>query len=170
MSTVFHLRFPVREIERWATRYEYGDTKALSIEPAVKQRGFLIKDEFMAVCHWKTPRSQRRCDANSPDFVRDVTQCALNTTSERLRIEVLTLLSGVSWPTASVILHFFHKDPYPILDFRALWSISRDVPKRYEFSLWQAYTEFCRNLSQKAGVSMRTLDRALWQYSKEKQV
>jgi hypothetical protein len=32
-----------------------------------------------------------------------------------------------------------------------------------------AYTEFLRGVAAKAGVSMRTLDKALWQYSKEKQ-
>jgi hypothetical protein len=119
--------------------------------------------------HWKSPRTQPRCRANSADFIRDVTHCALNTPSERLRIEVLTLLSGVSWPTASVILHFFHRDRYPILDFRALWSLHCEVPKQYDFRFWQEFTEFCRGLAEQTGASMRTLDRALWQYSKEKQ-
>jgi hypothetical protein len=88
---------------------------------------------------------------------------------ERLQIEVLTLLDGVSWPTASVILHFFHSAPYPIVDFRALWSLKNKVPKRYGFNFWQKYTSYCRGLSKRAGVSMRTLDRALWQFSKENQ-
>jgi hypothetical protein len=39
----------------------------------------------------------------------------------------------------------------------------------YEFSFWWEYTQFCRKLAAEAGVSMRTLDRALWQYSKENQ-
>ena len=47
--------------------------------------------------------------------VEDITRIALSTNSERLRIESLTLLDGVSWPSASVLLHFGHKDPYPIL-------------------------------------------------------
>jgi hypothetical protein len=32
----------------------------------------------------------------------------------------------------------------------------------------QGYTQFLRGVSVDAGVSMRTLDRALWQYSKVK--
>jgi hypothetical protein len=86
-----------------------------------------------------------------------------------LRIEVLTLLAGVSWPTASVILHFFHREQYPILDVRALWSLQCDPPGEYDIPFWESYTSSCRSLAQKAGVSMRTLDRALWQYSKENQ-
>ena len=93
----------------------------------------------------------------------------LSTPAERLRIEVLTLMNGVSWPTASVILHFFHPDDYPILDFRALWSLKSAVPQPYEFVFWQAYTRHCRKLSKLSGVSMRTVDRALWQFSKENQ-
>ncbi len=169
MSTAFQLRFPVGEIEHWAERYEYDDKAALSVFGAVKQRGFLIKDEFIAICHWKSPRTQPRCRTNSADFIRDVTHCALSTPSDQLRIEVLTLLRGVSWPTASVILHFFHSDPYPIVDYRALWSLNHDVPKQYDFQFWQKYTEFCRSLVQQANASMRILDRALWQYSKENQ-
>ena len=98
---------------------------------------------------------------------------SLASQNERIRIEVLTLLHGVSWPTASVLLHLGHPDPYPILDFRAMWSLSVDVPDDtsgfYTFDLWWAYTQFCRKLANQCGVDMRTLDRALWQYSKMNQ-
>jgi len=65
---------------------------------------------------------------NPEEYVKEITAFALGATTERSRIEVLTNLDGVRWPTASVILHFFHKEPYPIMDFRALWSVSLDVP------------------------------------------
>ena len=64
---------------------------------------------------------------------------------------------------------FFHRHPYPILDYRALWSLSLKLPKCYSFEFWWAYVEYCRELSSRNGVDMRTLDKALWQYSKEKQ-
>ena len=76
----------------------------------------------------------------------------------------------MSWPTASVILHLFHRDPYPILDYRALWSVSLEVPGQYTFSFWWSYVEFCRSLAASAELDMRTLDRALWQFSKENQL
>jgi hypothetical protein len=80
----------------------------------------------------------------------------------------------VSYPTASVILHFFHRDVYPILDFRALWSMGFDQPPQYTFEFWWEYVEATRNLLARAhrtlpSLSMRELDRALWQYSKERQ-
>lgn len=169
MKTRFQLRFPVRDIASWAKRFEDDEKAILPIVPAVRRRGFLTKKEFLVVCRWKSPRSQPRCRTNSPEFICEVTKCALSTPGEQLRVEVLTLLNGVSWPTASVILHFFHSDDYPILDVRALWSLEVDVPQHYEFGLWQAYTSYCRKLSRLSGVSMRALDRALWQFSKENQ-
>lgn len=60
-------------------------------------------------------------------------------------------------------------DLYPILDYRALWSLGIDPPPAYDFPFWRAYTLACRELAAGAGVSMRDLDRALWQYSKENQ-
>jgi len=84
---------------------------------------------------------------------------------ERARIESLTVLDGVGWPTASVILHFFHKDLYPILDYRAQWSVSMDMPIQYKFGFWWTCVEYCREIASKADVNMRTLDKALWQYS-----
>jgi hypothetical protein len=88
-----------------------------------------------------------------------VTRTALATPDDRLRIEVLRLLRGVDWPTASVILHFAHTDRYPILDFRALWSLGADDPPAYGYELWAAYTMACRRLADQCRVSMRTLDR-----------
>jgi len=169
LKTKFQLRFPVRDIAYWAERCEDEEKTILPIVPAVKRRGFLTKNEFLVVCRWKSPRSQPRCRTNSPEFICEVTKCALSTPAERLRIEALTLMNGVSWPTASVILHFFHPDDYPILDFRALWSLKSAVPQPCEFVFWQAYTRHCRKLSKLSGVSMRTVDRALWQFSKENQ-
>ncbi len=168
---MFNLKFSPSEITTWAERYPVDVDYQIesAIAPAVHARRYFTKPEFLATCAWKTPRSKSRVASNPEDFIHAVTQTALSTSDERLRIEVLTLLKGVSWPTASVLLHFGHPDPYPILDFRALWSVGMDVPLTYEFDFWWEYTKFCRMLSREVGVSMRTLDRALWQYSKENQ-
>jgi hypothetical protein len=106
----------------------------------------------------------------SRGLIAAVTGTALSTDNERLRIEVLTLLSGVNWPTASVILHFCAREPYPILDVRALWSLSMPAALPYDYPLWAEYTKVSRQLAARAGVSLRELDRALWLYSKENQV
>jgi hypothetical protein len=169
---MFKLCFNKKAVSKWACGYprDYDRDLETVIAPKVKVRGYLLQDEFIYLCRWKTPRSQSKVASNPADYIEAITQTALSTPSERLRIEVLTLLNGVRWPTASVILHFCHADPYPILDVRALWSLSVDantVP--YNFEFWWEYTLFCRTLAQEASVTMRELDRALWQYSKVNQ-
>ena len=98
-----------------------------------------------------------------------ITFFAFRAKNERSRIEILTILYGISWPSASVIIHFCHSDPYPIIDYRSLWTVGLEVPNVYHFELWWCYTESCREIAQRNHVDMRTLDRALWQYSKENQ-
>ena len=162
--------FPGIANRHWARRFsDAGADDAVSaIGSRAKARGYLTRDEFLRLCRWKSPRSRPRVESNAPEFVRAVTKTALTTRDERLRIEVLTLLEGVHWPTASVILHFCHRDPYPILDVRSLWSLGVDRPA-YDFTFWWAFTNMCRRLAERHSCSLRTLDRALWQYSKEHQ-
>jgi hypothetical protein len=165
------LRFNLADIEGIAQRYPIPvrEDDLMGLRAKILQRGCLTKGELQEVAYWKAPRSAGHAGKNSDGYVVEVTQCAFEAGCERTRIEVLTLLDGVSWPTASVILHLFHRAPYPILDFRALWSISLDVPPQYSFGFWWSYVEFCRKTAEETGVDMRTLDRALWQYSKENQ-
>ncbi|MGA7492166.1 MAG: hypothetical protein WB930_11440 [Syntrophobacteraceae bacterium] len=127
------------------------------------------KDELRLIARWKAPRAAGHMEKNSEEYVREITAFSFSAKTERARIEVLTNLDGVRWPTASVILHFFHKEPYPIIDFRALWSVSLAVPAQYSFDFWWPYVNFCRNLSKRVNMDMRILDRALWQYSVENQ-
>ena len=164
------LRFSVTEIEYWAGQYnDRQDADLANLQLRVRQCGFLTLDQLRVLGRWKSPRSAGHIQNNDDDYVRTVTGFAFQTTNERARIESLTLLDGVSWPTASVILHFFHVEKYPILDFRALWSVGATVPPRYTFQFWWRYVEFCRELADRTGRGMRALDRALWAYSKANQ-
>jgi hypothetical protein len=165
------LRFDAAEIPAWAARYpSAGDATVENIvAPAARKQRFLTKEQFLELAKWKSPRSQRRCDRNDAPYVEEVTRQALQSKNERFKIESLRLLDGVDWPTASVILHLCDEQPYPILDFRALWSLGVAAPPPYDFPFWSEYSIFTRALALKAIVSMRALDRALWQYSRERQ-
>lgn len=169
---MFKLQFDRKKILYWSARYPmfYDDRIENVIAPLVRARGFYTKAEFLELCRWKTPRSKPRVESNPDGFIEEVTHTALSTPDERLRIEVLTVLAGVRWPTSSALLHFGHSDPYPILDYRALFSLGMDISKiHYNFVFWWEYTQFCRQLAAKSNCSMRMLDRALWQYSRENQ-
>ena len=83
-------------------------------------------------------------------------------------MELLRLLHGVDWPTASTILHFCDRRAYPILDYRALWSLGYARPPHYTMPFWLGYVGYVRDLVRRSGQPMRTVDRALWQYSRER--
>lgn len=165
------LRFEEKKISGIASRYAYGssDDELLKLQPIVKKRGYLLKDELFRIARWKAARASGRTQKNSEADVKEITGIALQTLSERARVESLLILDGVGWPMASVILHFYHRDPYPILDYRALWSTSLEVPAGYEFQFWWTYVEFCRRITSHNMIEMRMLDKALWQYSRENQ-
>lgn len=97
----------------------------------------------------------------------DATGRALSAGDEATRIAALLELEGVGVPTASTLLYFAFPDDYPILDIRALESLGVKPRSTYPVSFWLEYLDACRTLARRAGVTLRTLDKALWQYSKE---
>lgn len=171
--TNFELQFNPSEITAFSARFKYGKPEMEhrimeEIKPAVASRGYLTFEEFQAICEWKTERSKSRVAKNLPSEVEEISRVSLSTGVERLRIGALCMLEGVEYPTASVILHFLHPAPYPILDFRALESLGIQKPSVYTFDFWLQYVEVTRKIAKENGVDMRTLDKALWQWSSEK--
>lgn len=168
---MLRLRFPQDRIAHWAARCSYPENVRLTehLVPRIRARGYLTRREFIEMCEWKTPRSRPLVARNSTGRIREVTQLALAAGDDGAKIRILRLLDGVGWPTASVLLHFCDTRPYPILDYRALWSLGCSRPPAYTVDFWLAYTRFMRDLAVASGHSMRQLDRALWQYSKENQ-
>ena len=171
-KTDFTLRFDPNEINDWASRYSYsrGEEDVTELGVKAHKQGYLTRGELLQFFDWKTGgRGRSRCEKNSDSYVRELTGLSFTTKEDRLRIEVLTLLDGVQWPVASAILHFVFPEKYPILDFRALWSLGIEKPPVYNYPFWKAYIDTCQVLAHANNVGLRTLDRALWQYSKENQ-
>ena len=167
----FELKFSQSSIGSWAARYgdDYDDRDALRVGSSARAAGCLSRDDFLALAAWKTARSKTRCRLNSEEFIREVTRTSLASDEPRFKIEVLRVLDGVDWATASVILHFCDKSAWPIIDFRAFWSLGEPTPTQCTFSTWEAYSKYTREVAAEAKVTMRTLDRALWAYSKANQ-
>jgi hypothetical protein len=164
----FALQFSADEIEALAGRFPGTDeTRLDDVGDAVRRRGHYTRAEFVEVCAWKTPRSRPRVATNSETAVIQVTRSALAATDEATRIAALLGLNGVGVPTASTLLYVAFPHDYPILDVRALESLGVKARSTYPVSFWLAYLSACRQLAARYGVSLRTLDKALWQRSKE---
>ena len=164
------LRIPEQKLREYQQRYVYtADPKLDHIRIAADSQKFLTVKQLHDVALWKSKRRADLTKKNPEDFVREITTFAFAAKHEESRIGTLVLLHGVQYPTASVILHFCVDNTYPILDFRAIWSLGMEQPTVYSTSYWLKYIEVCRSLSQKHGMSVRELDMALWQFSKEHQ-
>jgi hypothetical protein len=132
---------------------------------------YLDRKMFIKLCLWKSkrPKKQYEDKLNSNERIKEITSIALNSNDEFLKINILRLLKGVSWPVASVILHFAEPNKYMIMDFRAIWSLGWKQPKSYDFDFWQKYNKKVNEIAKKNKVILRQLDKALWFYSKENQ-
>lgn len=140
--------------------------------PRASREGQLSKDDFLKLALWKSKRPSARYRQNSEEAVREKTGTALKAPDEATRIQALRSeaggLHGVDYPVASVILHFCHREPYPILDVRALESLNCPKPSSYNQAFWEEYVQYCRQRATSLGISMRDYDRALWAFSWDK--
>jgi hypothetical protein len=77
-------------------------------------------------------------------------------------VSVLSGPYGVEIPVASAVLTAVAPERYTIIDYRALKALGE---KRTWHSVdsYLAYLLCCRKLVRENGVSLRELDRALWQ-------
>jgi len=165
----FELQFPASQIEPLASRFGYGDeTRLLAVGAAARARGRYTREEFIEVCAWKTARSRSKVTSNRTTAVAAATGRALGTEDEVTRMSALLDLAGVGVPTASVLLYCVFPNEYPILDVRALESLGVRPRSQYPLSFWLEYLSACRELARRHEVSIRTLDKALWQHSKER--
>jgi hypothetical protein len=102
---MFQLRFPEADIPTWATRYAYpGEADVENqVAPAAHARRFLMREEFLALCRWKTPRSQSRCARNRSAFIEAVTRISLETEDDELKIPMQT--PGLTYIVARYTIH-----------------------------------------------------------------
>ena len=164
----FELQFPASEIEPLAARFGHvDDARRLAVGAAARRRGHYTRAEFIEICAWKTVRSRPKVASNPEAAVADASSRAFAAPDEAERIGALLELEGVGVPTASTLLYVAFPDDYPILDVRALESLGVKPRSQYPIGFWLEYLEACRELARRHGVSIRTLDKALWQHSKE---
>ena len=164
----FELQFPAEEIVALAGRFGHAeDARYLAAGAAARSRGHYTRDEFIEVCAWKTARSRSKVASNAESAVVQATGRALAAADETTRMSALLELEGVGAPTASTLLYCAYPGDYPILDVRALESLGAKPRSQYPVSFWLEYLGVCRELARRCAVSIRTLDKALWQHSKE---
>ncbi len=167
MSPNFVLQFAPSEISRLAARYgPEQDEEAFKAGSSIAAGNYTRENLKVIVC-WKSPRRAALIDDNTDAEIAKALRFAADIrTSEKLAVEILDGLHGVGVPVASAILTTIHPTKYTIIDFRALDSLG--VSKwDGSVSYYLSYLRACSELALKHKVSLRTLDRALWRWSRE---
>lgn len=173
------LLFPESEINSWANKYiidlseeeRIQEEEIIDLKNEILRRGYLSKEELYKVSAWKLQAFSRFKKAelvleNSERDVREITKKVFAETDASLKLKHCVELRGVGEATASAILHLFDNNPYPLLDKHALWTVGLPWEDRTTYPFWLDYVKFCRKKATQNKVCMRTLDRALWKYSK----
>jgi hypothetical protein len=126
---------------------------------------YLTRRELRWIGEWKSPRIRPQIARNTEAGVRGVTAAAFLARSDVAQLGVLLGLRGVGVAVASVILHFGDPARHPIYDVRVRAALRRiGIRRRFPptASGWAEYAAVLRALGARYGVSLRTLDKALW--------
>ena len=145
------------------------------LRPA-KKRGWLTKDEMIAICRWKSPRAIRHIESNSEKLIKKQTGLAFSTRSEELKITELIGMKGVSIPMASSILMLTNPKRYGVIDIR-VWEVMLEIgtvntnPKgvNFNFKEWYRYLMIIRYFADKFNVTARDIERTLFLVHQENQ-
>ncbi len=156
-----------RFVQQWCPRYSrtYDSRVLEEIGPAVRARGRFTHEEFLEVCRWKSRRVSGLVARNSAVDVEQLTEVAL-AAPERLRHRVLTLLTGVGVPVASALLMVSDPEKFTVIDFRSIEALQAHGELVGPAPAYFPYVLLCRELADRVGTDLRSLDRALWQWSK----
>ena len=172
----FHLQYDSTEIANLAAQYmatPYKGGTGADADREMEEAGSRVltssfaRSDVNTVYKWKSPRRMDRFKLNSDCEMQQALRLAIDATHAGNVVAAVTALlslKGVGVKMASAILTALFPDLYTVCDFRA--SEAMGVDDRNDIAFYVEYLEACRGIARKYGVSLRDLDRANWQWSK----
>jgi len=141
-----------------------------------RRNGFFSREEFLAMCRWKSPRALRHYQRNAAGRVREASRLALAARSERRRMEHLLALDGVSVPVGSAILTLLDPRRYGVLDIRA-WQMlyamrgvdANPAGRGFTVGQWLRYLETLRKHASRLRVPVRAVEYTLFLCHRKRQ-
>lgn len=181
MVAYFQLQPSESDLQQLAEEYwQRTGEKEHELEKAAFEAGEAIRNgdytlaNLEAIVRWKSERVVQYLIANSNEKIRRVLAIAASLdTSTEAAVKALLELNGVDIPVASAILAAIFPERYTVLDFRTLEALGH---ARHDVRFYQEYLAFCKRLAESnivepqkdlpAPTPLRTLDRALWEWSR----
>jgi hypothetical protein len=130
--------------------------------------GIYSWENIKTIFKWKTKgRGISRLKNNECEEIADALRLAAQAETERSAMAVLCGLNGVGVPVASAILTTMFPTRFTVIDFRALQSLGCENDDDGTINFYLVYLNACKDWAEQYKCTLRDLDRALWQYSKD---
>lgn len=180
MVAYFQLQPAEADLQDLAEQYwKKADEKQHELETAAFEAGEAIRNgdfslaNLEAIVRWKSERAVQFLIGNSNEKIRRVLAiAAAPDASTETAVKALLELHGVDITVASAILAAIYPERYTVLDFRVLEALGQP---RHDVHFYEEYLAFCNRLAESnivkpqnelpGATPLRTLDRALWEWS-----
>jgi hypothetical protein len=143
----------------------------------IKGKGCMSKELGLQILKWKSPRPTKHYDKNSNEDFEIITRAAFQQNNEKLKIHILTALSGVNYPAASAILMFYDPTQYPVIDIRVWKQLYKykllvENPNGQGFTLiqWDCYLDVVRQIASELSLTPRQVEKRLFDHDKNNQI
>jgi len=156
---------------------EYPDTAPLIASLShIRTTGYFTRSEFLPMCKWKEPRERRRqnWESNTEDGVRALSAQAFGAPDEARRILHLCRLRGVGIAVASAFLALTDPERYGVIDIRVwqLLALYQEVDydldgRNLQVLHWLDYLDKIRLWADELKVTVRTIERTLFQHHRD---
>jgi hypothetical protein len=182
MVAYFQLQPEEGDLQRLAEEYWWASgEKDRELEKAAFEAGEAIRNgehtlaNLEAIVRWKSERTVHYLIRNSNEEIsRALVVAASLESSTEVAMRALLELHGVDIPVASAILTAIFPEQYTVLDFRALEALGY---ARRDVRFYEEYVAYCKRLAESnvvtpqselpAPTPLRTLERALWEWSRK---
>jgi hypothetical protein len=149
-------------------KYKADDDEAFEAGRKIRE-GDYSRPNLEALVGWKSSRRLGLIAENSDSEIADALHLAVCAKEPRSAFSVLIGLRGVATPMASAILTAIDQEKYTVIDYRAVEALGVPEVDYYNLNFYLlSYFPECKRLASEAGVNLRTLDRALWYWSWDK--
>jgi hypothetical protein len=181
MVAYFQLQPAEAELQDLAEQYwQTAGEKEHELEKAAFEAGEAIRNgdyslaNLEAIVRWKSERAVQVLICNSNEKIRRALALAASpASSTEVAVNALTELHGLDIVLASAVLAAIFPERYTVLDFRTLEALGH---ARHDVRFYEEYLAFCKRLAESnivtpqselpAPTPLRTIDRALWEWSR----
>ena len=158
----------IQNLEYYIAQYDL-EKNIFQMGEKILNRGWMNKEEFLAICLWKSRRPKQLYNRNSSEEIIAKTKFCFSEKDEISKIQVLTELNGVKIPTASALLSVTNPFEYPIIDERCIQSLKHLGKISWTtitVNNWLEYLKVIRDLAKENNISARKIEKGLFAYNR----